>query len=111
MFKSIKWEDKEPTRIIDIYDPQILNDVEREYLKTILKPFNENVNYVAKFGDCPKGDGTYDKEYLNISLRDGRLLFPDFDPGKMYVGMELGKKYKLDELKIKYEEETKWIKI
>ncbi|MST81150.1 hypothetical protein [Bilifractor porci] len=29
MFESIKWADDEPTRISDIYNPQILNDVER----------------------------------------------------------------------------------
>lgn len=41
MFSSIKWEDNEPTLIKDIYDPQILDDVDREYLKLILKPFGE----------------------------------------------------------------------
>ena len=48
MFSSIKWEDDEPTRISDIYNPQILDDVERKYLKMILRPFHKKVNYVKK---------------------------------------------------------------
>lgn len=105
MFSSIKWEDDEPTLIKDIYDPQILDEQEREYLNTILKPFHEKVDYVVKFGDSliDEDDGnSYRKEYLYIKLYDGQLSFPDFDPGKMYSGMEVDKKYKLDELGIKY---------
>lgn len=112
MFKNIKWEDDEPTRIRDIYDPQVLNDVEREYLKTVLKPFYEKVVYVAKYRvPSASGKDGCSKEHLFIAFYSGGFAFPDFDPGKMYSGMELGKKYKLDELEIKYEEETKWIKI
>lgn len=111
MFESVKWEDDEPTRISDIYDLQILDDVEREYLKTILKPFSDKVEFVIKNGRHMQSDASYSDEYLYIKLYDGEFVFPDFEAGKMYVGMELGKKYKLDELKIKYEEEMKWIKI
>ena len=97
LFKSIKWEDDEPTRISDIYDPQILDEAEREYLKTILKPFHEKVDYVVKLWEH-----FYSKEYLFIKLYDGSFAFPDFDPGKMYAGMEQDREYKLDELGIKY---------
>ena len=107
LFKSIKWEDYEPTLIKDIYDPHILDDVEREYLKTILKPFREEVEYVRKFGDKPKADGTYVKEFLYISFHDGNFAFPYFDSGKMYSGMERNKKYKLDELGITYTDDVR----
>lgn len=100
MFKSIKWEDDEPTRISDIYNPQILNEAEREYLKTVLKPFHEEVKYVRKFADNPKGDGTYGKEFLFIAFHDGNFAFSDFDSGKMYSGMEPNKKYTLEELEL-----------
>ena len=105
VFSSIKWEDDEPTRITDIYNPQILDDAEREYLKTILKPFHEAVNYVAKYNDPACGEDICRKEYLLIELRGGTFTFPDFDRGKMYSGMELDKKYQLDELGITYPEE------
>lgn len=102
MFKSIKWEDDEPTLIKDIYDPQILDDIEREYIKFVLKPFHEEVSYVEKLVDNLIDDGSYSKEYLYVKLHDGQFVFPDFDSGKMYIGMETDKKYKLDELGITY---------
>jgi len=109
MFKNIKWEDDGPTRISDIYGPQILDDAEREYLKAVLKPFHEKIEYVVKHGDEFADDGTYHKEFLFIAYSDGNrdkgyLTFPDFDAGKAYSGMELGKRYKLGELGITYKE-------
>ena len=105
LFKPIKWEDDEPTRIRDIYDPQILDDTEREYLKTVLKPFYEKVVYVAKYRvPSASGKDGCSKEQLSIAFYSGGFVFPDFDAGKMYSGMELGKKYKLDELGITYDD-------
>lgn len=102
MFSSIKWEDDEPTLIKDIYDPQILDEQEREYLKTVLEPFREEVDYVKKIKHHMIDNETYNKEYLYIKLYDGEFTFPDFDPGKMYAGMERDREYKLDELEITY---------
>ena len=102
LFSAIKWEDEEPTRISDIYNPAILDDAEREYLKTVLKPFHDEVKYIIKRGNNSNGDDTYRNEYLQIALSNGLLTFPDFYAGKMYTGMELDKKYKLDELGIAY---------
>lgn len=105
LFRAIKWEDDEPTRISDIYDPQILDDAEREYLGTVLKPFHKKVVYVAKYRvPSASGKDGYSKEQLSIAFYSGGFVFPDFDPGKMYSGMELGKKYKLDELGITYKD-------
>ena len=101
MFKSITWEDKEPTRISDIYNPQILDDVEREYLRAVLKPFREKVVYVAK---CLGPTAFGNKERLFIAFYFGGFTLPDFDPGKMYSGMERNKKYTLDELGITYDD-------
>ena len=104
LFNSIKWEDDGPTRISDIYNPQILNDIERKYLKTILKPFHDEVNYIKKIKDCMIDNETQNKEYLYIKLYDGEFVFPDFDSGKMYSGMERNEEYKLDELGIAYDD-------
>ena len=99
LFSAIQWEDDEPTRISDIYNPPVLNDAEREYLKTVLKPFRGAVEYVKKI----KND---DKEYLFIPFSgNGAFSFPDFDSGKMYSGMEPYRAYSLDELGITYKEE------
>jgi len=106
LFSAIKWEDEEPTLISDIYNPQVLNDAEREYLKTVLKPFHENVAYVEKVHYYPiNGDTSSSLAFLFIKLHDGKLEFPNFDSRKMYLGMELNKKYKMDELGITYKGE------
>ena len=102
MFKSIKWQDDEPMLIKDIYDPQIIDDIEREYIRSVLKPFHEEVSYVEKLVDNLIDDGSYSKEFLYIKLYDGEFTFPDFDPGKMYKGMEPRREYTLEELGIKY---------
>ena len=33
LFKAIKWEDDEPTRISDIYNPQIIDNVEKREIQ------------------------------------------------------------------------------
>ena len=101
LFPAIKWEDSEPTKISDIYNPPILNDLEREYLKTVLKPFHDEVEYVKKTENSDK------KEYLFILFSSNRVLSsPDFDSGTRYSGMKLDRKYSLDELGITYEEKS-----
>ena len=106
LFPAIKWEDEEPTRISDICNPPILNDAEREYLKTVLKPFHDEVEYVEKLHDYPiNGDTSHSLAYLFIRLHNGKLEFPNFDSKKMYLGMELNKKYKMDELGLTYPDE------
>lgn len=106
LFSAIKWEDEEPTRISDIYNPPVLNDTEREYLKTVLKPFHENVAYVEKVHYYSMNGDTFSSPaFLFIKLHDGKLEFPNFDSRKMYLGMEFNKKYKMDELGITYKEE------
>lgn len=101
LFEQIKWEDDKPTRISDIYDPQVLDDVERKYLKMVLKPFHDKVTCVEKLHSYTIG-GTYNNEFLHIKLCDGEFTFPDFNREKMYTGMELSKKYTLKELGITY---------
>ena len=101
LFSAIQWEDEEPTRISDIYNPSVLNDAEREYLKTVLKPFHDEVEYVKKTENSDK------KEYLFILFSSNRVLSsPDFDSGTRYSGMKLDRKYSLDELGITYEEKS-----
>ena len=100
LFPAIKWEDDEPTLIRDIYNPPILNDLEREYLKMVLKPFHGVVEYVKKTENSDK------KEYLFILFSGNRVFSSlDFDSGTRYSGMKLDRKYSLDELGITYKEE------
>lgn len=97
MFSSIKWEDDEPTLIEDIYNPRILNDTEREYLKGLLRSFHNRVSYVVKM------NGWCDMEFIGVGINDGDTYrFPYFKKGEKYVGMKIGHPYSLSELGITY---------
>lgn len=95
IFKSITWEDKEPTLIKDIYDPQILDDTERKYLTAVLKPLPKAKSIrkaISPFGVF---------QYLVVSFNESEIMsFPYFEPGTMYKGMECCKLYTPEELGI-----------
>ena len=75
----------------------ILNDVEKEYLDNIIKPFRDRVIWIKKI-DSP----TQNYEYIKICYQDHNytivLNFPDFKVDAMYKGMETNKEYTLEEL-------------
>lgn len=73
-----------------IVEKEILDEKEKEYLSAVIKPFRDRVKYIKKVEDIG--------EYITIGLKDENLLFPYFDKGTMYKGMELDKKYTLKEL-------------
>lgn len=83
--------------IIKVEQP-ILDDIEKEYLGNIIKPFRDRVEWVRKF-NSPNNKKL---EYIKISYSDctysNVLNFPDFKRGTMYRGMKIGKSYTLKEL-------------
>lgn len=85
--RFLKWlleEAKEP----------VLDDVEKEYLSAVIKPFRKMIAYIRKSKDPRKG-----KNYIKIEICDGDLMFfPNLSNDEMYKGMELDKKYSLEEL-------------
>jgi hypothetical protein len=76
------------------YKPPILDDVEKDYLSAVIKPWKNKIKFIEKFED------TYDKERILIwIIGDCRNIYlPQFEKGKMYKGMEVDKKYTLEEL-------------
>lgn len=98
-FESIRWNDDEPTLIRSIYDPQILTNTEREYLKAVLKPFRNRTIRVVKVND---GE---DKEFIYVAINEDAMLyrFPSFKRYEKYVGMENGHEYSLRELGITHD--------
>ena len=76
----------------------ILDDIEKEYLSGIIKPFRNRVKYITKFR------GVFDNEFIEIGHvmdNEAELYYielPLFKKGTMYKGMEVGKKYTLEEL-------------
>ncbi len=85
------------------YKEPILDDVEREYLKAVCKPFRNKMGSVQKYNDRIKGTS----QFLFIILENERFSLPSFKKGTMYKNMELYKPYTLEELGITYDDEVK----
>ena len=90
IFENIQASDTEPTSIESIVYP--LNDAEKRYLSAVIKPFRKSVNSIRKAEVCG-GD-----EAICIDTEKRYMVFPPFEKGTMYKGMEAGKRYTLEEL-------------
>lgn len=71
---------------------QILDEQEKEYLSSVIKPFRDRIIYIEK------RDEDNQNEYIVISFYSEKIAFPLFEKGTMYKGMETDKKYMLEEL-------------
>lgn len=76
----------------------ILNEVEKEYLSALIKPFRDRV---ISIGKC----NYYEYEYIVIKYLDNgknerHISLPCFERGTMYKGMEAGKEYSLGDLRL-----------
>lgn len=75
----------------------ILDEVEKRYLSNFIKPFRNKIEYIAKYND--------DREYISVTYKDldggtFSMAFPSYDKGTMYKGMELGKRYSVEDLEL-----------
>ena len=85
--ESLEWLNQE-------YKDPILDDVEREYLSAVIKPFRKKISCIRKSKDPRKG-----KNYIKIEFCDGDyMFFPNLSNNAMYKGMELDRNYTLEEL-------------
>ena len=73
------------------YVPKILTDKEKAYLSAVIKPFREKIECINKIN-------LREEEYLKICLKGETISFPFFREGTMYKGMEVNKRYTLEEL-------------
>lgn len=91
MKKLTEWANSE-------YKKQILDEVEKEYLKAVIKPFKKHVKTIMK----AKQVATLYAITIDIEEKynyETFLQFPPFEKSSgMYQGMELGKEYTLKEL-------------
>lgn len=72
----------------------ILDDAEKEYLTNVIKPFRDKISYI-----CKSQTVISKSEWIRLVLKaDLCIEFPCFENGTMYKGMEVGKKYTLEEL-------------
>lgn len=80
----LEWLDME-------YVEPILDDAEKRYLKGVIRPFRESVRSIEK-------SDIYRDEAICINTEKRYMVFPPFKAGTMYKGMELNRKYTLEEL-------------
>lgn len=77
-----------------IQEKEILDETEKRYLKSIIRPFKDKVEYIEK---------TYNSrgEYIGIKIiHDSTIILPYFNKNTMYEGMKVEKKYTLKELEL-----------
>lgn len=75
---------------------EILDEVEKEYLRAVIKPFREKIKYICKTESFPN-----DIQSIMIVFKDtkyGHMCFPDFKIGTMYKRMTAHKEYTIEEL-------------
>lgn len=77
---------------LDVEEP-ILDEAEKRYLRDVIRPFKDRVEYIEKFKTI-----NIDKCYIYIKLNDDSIPLPNFDINSMYKGMQLSKAYTLEEL-------------
>lgn len=70
----------------------ILTEAEKEYLKYVLKPFKNEIEYIKKL------DNKICRESIFVKMEHNCMCFPDFVNETYYKGMEANKKYTLEEL-------------
>ena len=78
--------------------PYPLDACERKYLRTVLRPFKDRIDFIGlfKLHDEVRGD----EMYLSVRLIGyyDSINFPTFKEGKMYNGMTVEKHYTPEEL-------------
>lgn len=81
-------------------NPPILDDVERDYLWNIIKPFKDKVDFICKNTTKIGIKGKVKrKEYIAIKITDDNTIFlPEFKKDTMYKGMKIEKEYTVEEL-------------
>lgn len=84
--------------IICYYSINILDETEKKYLESVIKPFRNKIIHIAKYSYSVG-------EYISICYKDtnkihGFINLPSFKSNTMYKGMEIGREYSLKELGI-----------
>ena len=93
--KIIKIEEPEYQTVYES-KPEILDEVEKRYLRGVIRPFRDRVKTISKFV-YSEGNASID-----ISIDDNNIGWlielPSFPKNEMYQGMEDNKKYTIEEL-------------
>lgn len=82
--------------LVEEFEEPVLDEVEREYLSALIKPFRKNVLYISKIEKAYEEDTCF----IDIELNGcERINLPYFNiKSGMYAGMQPFVKYSLKEL-------------
>jgi len=83
---------KDQKKTIYKIEEPILDDKEKEYLSSVIRPFRDKVEYIVKKNVFAK---IY---YIYIRLNDDSADLPNFKENTMYKNMKLDEEYTLEEL-------------
>ena len=73
----------------------ILDNIEKNYLSNIIKPFRDRIDYIAKVNLSNR------REYILFKMKNYEMIsLPFFTASTMYKGMENDKDYTLKELSL-----------
>lgn len=85
--------DVEKGFITNIAEKEILDEVEKEYLSAVIKPFKKIITGIVV------NDILIGEPYLSIKVRgNDEITFPCFKKGTMYKNMKTNREYTLKEL-------------
>lgn len=77
---------------------ELLTTAEKEYLKAVIKPFRESITAIVKY------HSNYDGDYISFLYNHNKMelgfRLPYFETYTMYKGMEIEKKYTLEDLNL-----------
>lgn len=103
VYNKEMFSDKFLDQEIEIED-EILTEKERDYLKAVIKPFRDRVEYIKKLDYL-----SANKQYIRIAFSnhnfllpyfEKNFLLPYFEENEYYKGMEVNKEYTLVELEL-----------
>lgn len=73
----------------------ILTDEEKAYLKAVITPVKDRVNFIQKLEN-----NTLPKQFIHIELDKDYMILYYFVPNTQFKGMKLGRAYTLKELEL-----------
>lgn len=88
--KIIKIEEPEYATVYEA-KVEILDEVEKRYLRGVIRPFRDKVTYIEKAN-------AYDCSFIRIVTNKEDIVLPHFKADAMYKGMKTNKAYTLEEL-------------
>lgn len=84
--------------LFEEYQVPVLDNVEKEYLSAVIKPYKNKVIGILKINDVYESNFQYIRIMVKIHVEIENINLPWFEKNTMYKGMEVYKEYTPEEL-------------